>query len=571
MLKPWWERWPGRLEHELEALTAAGIPFALDESARRLNGVIKIDLHPIIDGEHLNLQVIFPDLYPYFRFEVLAPDLDLAHHQNPFEKNLCLIGRSTAYWKTTDILADFLKERLPLVLKAARTENTLVSGPIEEHQGEPLSTYFKYPSEAILMVDSSWSLPPEFTQGELVIGLGDQPVPALRGVVVEVRAHNGKVLASADPALSNLYQKRIRGKWFRVRRLAHQIDPRKFLEGYLPEHQSITRFVGDTVSGWKMDITGVVFPEELAYREKGDGWIFVIRAEKPKYGRKIERFAHFVRAGRAGQLDLNSRIPELAPLCKKRVAVIGLGCIGAPSALEFARSGVGELRILDRDIVEPGTVVRWPLGIAAAGLSKSNVIQQFVAAQYPYTKVVAHHHCIGNAFMGERRDSEVLHDLLDGVDLIYDATAEVGLQYLLSEISAERNVPYVCVSTTPGAWGGLISRVRAGRINGCWSCIQGHLEDSSIPCPPNSPAGEVQPRGCADPTFMGAGFDIGQVALAGVRLAVASLLQSIPEGYPDFEWDIGVIALRDSDGRPIAPQWKTFPLTRHPKCTCGNG
>jgi molybdopterin/thiamine biosynthesis adenylyltransferase len=500
----------------------------------------------------------------------MAHDLNLAHHQNPFAKNLCLFGRSTSNWSTEDTLAESIKSQLPLVLKAARTEDSLVSGSIEEHQGEPISTYFNYHPEAILMVDSSWSIPSEFTQGELTIGLGEQPGLVLQGVVVEVRASNGQVLTPAHPNLSNLYQKRIRGKWFRVGRLAHETDPRKFLEAYLHEHKNITRHRGDTLGGWQVDVTGVVFAEELGYREKGDGWIFVIRASKQKSNGRIQQSIYFARAGRAGQIDLGSRIPELAPLRKKCIGVIGLGCIGAPSALEFARSGVGELRILDGDIVETGTIVRWPFGIPAAGLSKAGVIRKFVAANYPYTKVVALHHNIGNAFRSERSDLDVLHELLDGIDLIYDATAEIGLQHLLSNIAAEQNVPYVCVSATPGGWGGLISRIRPGMGNGCWSCLQRHLMDLSIPCPPNSPAGAIQPHGCADPTFTGAGFDIGQIALAGVRLAVASLSQGTQTGYPDFEWDIGVIALRDTDGKAIAPHWKTFTLTRHPECTCGN-
>ena len=60
----------------------------------------------------------------------------------------------------------------------------------------------------------------------------------------------------------------------------------------------------------------------------------------------------FVRAGRAGREDLTSRIPELSQLHKKTVTVIGLGCLGAPSVLELARCGVGEIRIIDFDIVE---------------------------------------------------------------------------------------------------------------------------------------------------------------------------------------------------------------------------
>ena len=119
--------------------------------------------------------------------------------------------------------------------------------------------------------------------------------------------------------------------------------------------------------------------------------------------------------------------------------VIGLGGIGGPSAIEFARSGVGELRVLDRDIIEPGTVVRWPLGFAAAGLSKAEAIKQFVATQFPYTNVIAHHHFIGNAMDTSGRDLKILDELLDGAHLVYDATAELGLQHLFADLAAERH------------------------------------------------------------------------------------------------------------------------------------
>ena len=280
--------------------------------------------------------------------------------------------------------------------------------------------------------------------------------------------------------------------------------------------------------------------------------------------------AYFARGGRGGRADLSSRIPELASLKNRRVVVMGLGGIGAPSAIEFARSGVGELRVLDRDIIEPGTVVRWPLGFAAVGVSKAAAISQFVAVNYPYTNVTAQHHLIGNALNVGVSDLEILDKLLDGVDLVYDATAEPGLQHLFSDLAAERGVAYICASTTPGAWGGLIARICPKQTDGCWNCLQWHLMDSSIPTPPNYPRGMVQPRGCADPTFIGAGFDVSQVALAGVRLAVATLCHGLNGGYPDFDWDVGVLELRDGDGQAIASRWNTFPLSRHSKCTCAN-
>ena len=569
MLRSWWQRWPERLEYELEMLRTAGVPFDIDQAARAA-GTIKLNLRPTVNGEQLNLVAVFPDLYPYVRFEIFADDLDLHHHQNPLGKNLCLIGRSTSNWNVSDTIADFIKNRIPLVLSAARTQDAYVAESIEEHQGEPVSNYYSYEPERHGNGGSSWSIPITCTQGELVIGLQDQVGPVLRGVVLEVRDHGGKVLAAADSALFVLYPKIIRGRWFRAKKPAQEADPRSFLEVHAREYKKILQPLWrPLINNLRADVVGVLFPEEVSYREMGDGWIFVVRIEDSKAGKGARDGIYFARGGRAGRTDLSSRVPELKSLTQRRVVVIGLGGIGAPSAIEFARSGMGELRILDRDVIEPGTVVRWPLGIAAAGVGKHAAIKEFLSRHYPYTKVAAYQHTIGSAMNICGEDFKIIDALLDGADLVYDATAELGLQYLFSDLAAERDVPYICVSTTPGAWGGLIARIRPGQAeSGCWMCLQQHLTDSSIPTPASDPKGMVQPRGCADPTFTGAGCDVAQVALAGVRLAVATLCHGINSGYPDFEWDVGVLALRDADGRAIAPRWHTCTLLRHPKCTC---
>lgn len=568
MLKPWWERWPERLEHELEALRATGIPFELDEEARAA-GIIKLRLSPTIDGERLRLEAIFPDLYPYVRFEVLAPDLDLEHHQNPFTKNLCLIGRSTWNWCGGDTLAEFITARLPLVLKAARTGDREAVAGIEEQQGEPITNYYPYPKDAMVLVDGSWSLPPSAGRGEFVIGLLDLSGPVLRGAVLKIQEAGGGAVATADPAFSRLYTKLIRGRWVRAERPIWEADPNRFLHSVVAAHRDLERPLWNSVQGWRLDVIGVVFPEEVGWSELGDGWIFVVRAEELKSRRRAARGLYFARAGRAGRADLSSRVPDLAAVGERRVALVGLGGVGAPSALEFARSGIKELRILDHDIVEPGTIVRWPLGMPAAGLGKAEAIGRFVASHYPYTQVVAWPHRIGNVLGDGPRDLQVLEELLDGVDLIYDATAEVGLQHLLSDLAGERQIPYVCASTTPGGWGGLVARVRPGQTEGCWSCLQWHLTGNSIPSPPADPAGMIQPRGCADPTFTGAGFDVAEIALAGVRVAVSTLCGAAGKGYPEAQWDVAVIALRNAQGEFTVPIWQTFPLTRHPSCACG--
>src|SRR5262249_14291535 len=155
---------PSRLDYELDELRAAGIPFELDQEAFS-RGVVVVRLSPTIDGEIIDIIARFPDLYPYFRFQVEAPALNLQRHQNPFSKSLCLNGRATEHWDSDDTLAKYITEQLPLVLKAARSQDETEVAKIEQHQGEPFSDYYPYLRDSIVLIDSSWKIDPAVKEG----------------------------------------------------------------------------------------------------------------------------------------------------------------------------------------------------------------------------------------------------------------------------------------------------------------------------------------------------------------------------------------------------------------------
>lgn len=562
----WWERWPGRLEFELGQLEADGIPFERDEEAFAAGSVV-LRLWPTVSGERVFLIARFPDFYPYTRFEVEAPELDLDHHQGPFKKNLCLIGGGSKNWHTRDTLAGFIKDQLPLVLKTGRSGDKAEVEGLEEPQGEPFSAYYPAYQDATVLIDGGWTIDPTATAGELVLGVKEDAGHILRGAVLEVRDAEGRALGQMDPAVAGLYPKTLRCRWVRLNEPIREEEAGNFFGKLFSLHPSLSNSWWKHVAGGRMDVIGVLFPEEVGWRKKGDGWVFGVRLQlrgRKGYGKGDN--VYLARAARAGRSDLAARVPELGAMRGAKIAVAGLGGLGSPSALEFARAGVKQLRLLDRDMVEPGTTVRWALGIPASGVRKAYALKEFIDANYPYTEVVPYVHQIGNVLGDGPSDLEVLDSFLEGVDLVYDATAEVGIQHLLSALAAERGIPYVCVSTTPGAWGGLVARVRPGRTPGCWVCLQHALEDESIPPPPADPEGGTQPAGCASPTFTGAGFDVSEVALAGVRLAVSTISAGEAGAYPDVDWDVAVVSLRE--GRLIAPRWDTFPLGRHPSCSC---
>lgn len=279
--------------------------------------------------------------------------------------------------------------------------------------------------------------------------------------------------------------------------------------------------------------------------------------------------AFLSRAGRAGPSDIYQRLPELFPLRTKTIAVFGLGCLGAPSAFEFARCGIARLRLLDPDFVDPGTIVRWPVGLRAAGLPKAEVIANIIGLDYPYTEVSFRRHALGavrEPTSSVQSEHEIMRFMTDGASLIFDATAEVGVQQFLADYAARLQIPYVSVNATPGGWGGHVLRIDPRFTEGCWLCYQERFNDADFPELPALEDDEIQPAGCGDPTFTGSGFDMLQVAMAGVRMAVATLCGGDDGAYPYPDWDATVIALRNADGQLITPTFTSLKLLRHQQC-----
>jgi hypothetical protein len=369
-METWWTRNPERLEFELQALRDAGISFTpVQESIDK--GLYQLRLTPIVDGRTIELIAVFPDLYPYFRFEVFAPDLNLPHHQHAFAKTLCMIGRATDNWSSDFLLADFIRERLPLVLTAAQTEDPAVAAQLEQAQGEPFSDYYSA-KPAMCLVDSSWVIPPSVRFGSLTLGvhsflrLAPGEPPCIQATVLEVRGEQDELVVQAPSELREAFGSRqVQGRWSRanepiaindartLQAAARKLDPKEATLGL------------SQLWGLKFQVRGILFPEELGHRQTGDGWIFVVRIQRqpagvsrperhkkkhpkpffrPVPGQSTDDF-YIARAGRAGPGDLQARMPELFPLRSKVVAQIGVGCLGAPSALEFTRAGIAEIRV----------------------------------------------------------------------------------------------------------------------------------------------------------------------------------------------------------------------------------
>lgn len=583
ILKPWWEKWAGLLEYEIKELEKAGFQVTLDQKAKDRDRVIVLHIRKIpesqikelIHRDELRLRVVFPGTYPYMKPTVFTvDDLPLIYHMNPIHKNLCLLN-ATEYWNDEDTAADLIDQQLYKTLKAGLTQDFNEAKALEYPQGEPETAYFSYATGSSVIYDSSWEIDKAADKGFFKLGI--HPQFPLNMALLEISDASGRILKQADEALFELYgARKVRGRWLRLDKLVMDTAGHAFLQDLKSRERDFLRETMNQeigVGGSSFEFFGALFPEDALQRTKRDGWQFLIMQKH-----KINKTYHpgqvfFARPMRAGKADMYSRIPELTGLKKKKIAIVGIGCVGAPSALEFAKSGVAEMRLLDGDYIEAGTTVRWPFGISTSGHNKVEIIANFIKSNYPYTRVLPINHTVGSCFYprdGMYNDYDALEKLLDGVDLVYDASSERELMNIISDLATEIKIPYLRVSTNWGAWGGIVARIMPGK-DACYSCLTLALGEESlleyrIDSPHSDEKGFFQPTGCANPTFTGASFDVNIISMTGVRVAISTLLNGEEGQYPSFDKDVCIINLRDREGRAIPPSFTTHELRRHPRC-----
>ncbi|WP_271600603.1 ThiF family adenylyltransferase [Bradyrhizobium sp. CCBAU 45384] len=308
-----------------------------------------------------------------------------------------------------------------------------------------------------------------------------------------------------------------------------------------------------------------LYPSELEWKRRGDGWLFALSlgTKKGFQGRKpITGGA--VRTLRAGLSDLGSRAPQASALRNKKVCVIGTGAIGAPVAIDLARNGIKELRLLDADIVEPGNSVRWPLGASAWGRSKVEALDAFIRSEFPYCNVHIIKHQLGSQSQKYPfRDERALGDAVEGADLLIDATAAYWNMALLHDFTAQRGLPLMAMHASPSVTGGVV--VLYGSEGGCPACLLRAWDDGSIAKPPGigDESGLVQPPGCSERTFTGLSYDLREISLHAMRVASAFLAT----GSIKSSTTVHTLAFGEQAGVKL-PSWGVKTLNRHANCTC---
>ena len=173
---------------------------------------------------------------------------------------------------------------------------------------------------------------------------------------------------------------------------------------------------------------------------------------------ELERYARHVvlpQVGGVGQRKLKDA----------SVAVIGAGGIGSAVIPALAGAGVGQLTIIDDDVVELGNLHRQPLFRERdAGYSKADLALQFVQRLNHFVKATPVQAHIGPQNAGE---------LLSGHDLVIDGSDNFATRLAVSDACVKLGLPLLSAAAVQ-----FQGQVGLFRSKPCYRCFVGDAFDA---------------------------------------------------------------------------------------------
>jgi adenylyltransferase/sulfurtransferase len=220
---------------------------------------------------------------------------------------------------------------------------------------------------------------------------------------------------------------------------------------------------------------------------------------------------------------------------RARALLIGVGGLGSPAALALARAGIGELGLVDADVVEISNLHRQPLyGDADVARAKVDVARERLRELVPALRV---------STWRERFPDGGAADALPRFDVVLDGTDTAAAKFAVNDAAVAAGVPLVHAGVL--GFRAQIMTVLPG-ATACFRCL---FEDAPLP-------GEV-------PSCEEAGILGPTAALAGALVAAEAvrIVTGTGASYADR-----LLVIDTLGGRHRA-----VPIARRPHCpTCGS-
>jgi molybdopterin/thiamine biosynthesis adenylyltransferase/molybdopterin synthase catalytic subunit/rhodanese-related sulfurtransferase len=195
------------------------------------------------------------------------------------------------------------------------------------------------------------------------------------------------------------------------------------------------------------------------YDDGDSGWVNCEHAAAPAavapdYSRQMQ----LPEIGAAGQ----------ARLTAARVLVVGAGGLGVPVLQYLAASGVGQLGIVDGDVLEASNLHRQPLySLADCGQPKAALAAARLSALNPSIRVRPH---------AIRLTTENVADLLPEHDVVVDCTDNYATKFLLNDWA--RKLRKTVVTASVYQYEGQLQVVRPEGV--CLRCVWPHARDGLV-------------------------------------------------------------------------------------------
>ncbi len=149
-------------------------------------------------------------------------------------------------------------------------------------------------------------------------------------------------------------------------------------------------------------------------------------------------------------------------LAEASVAIVGCGATGSATAALLARAGVGQLRIIDRDYVEPSNLQRQML------FDEADATESLPKAVAAARKIASFNAGIAVDARVADLTPENVEELLGGVQLILDGTDNFETRYLVNDYAVSKGLPWIYAAAVAGY--GVTMNVLPGET-ACLACV----------------------------------------------------------------------------------------------------
>lgn len=159
-------------------------------------------------------------------------------------------------------------------------------------------------------------------------------------------------------------------------------------------------------------------------------------------------------------------------LLASRATIVGCGAIGAAGANLLVRAGVGSIRIIDRDFVEPSNLQRQTLFDES---DARKALPKAVAAEQKLRSINSGVEVKGVVADLSPRNAEVL---LSGCDLLLDGTDNFETRFLINDFAVKSGRPWIYAAAVASY--GLTMTIRPG-LTPCLACLLESGKSSPAP------------------------------------------------------------------------------------------